>query len=731
MQRQPGQFLATAQATLDSFIDNAQNCDLHQIAKTIFNSWGSLDKQSKQYKVAKADVQKNAWPKWIVEKRNLGGINNLPIAQQINLRAAVEAIIRLGYWFFTNRRLDDRGSMEEVTARLSFEHFLKNWQRTVTERQLQPIVGVVDAGDQYLIKSTTARIVLGDATEVEMLRKANQIVDPQQVAAHAQIYKLINVNNRRVWVEMGQGYCRAANGGHYISGASQQTCQGGLNQWIVPDQAHPSEDIVRKIVTGLKSEAAFHITNGEEDEDKLKRWNEMLDLSKEQSQVWAFAQESFDMTDKLVQIEFKLNDTYGPQRKTVVRGVASNSSRKWIQSLERYLQSDAFEKMPEAFHNIFFGTGNGALSTPDAVQNNIGVVHKLYTRHAFSCANAAKTLGVVFKPNPQTVADIFVVPAVVKKLGTAYLKGSDFLDSKLTDLGVHNSIRGGYRLAETCHAAGIPAPSNVFTSTMQRTLETARYMQEGMTAYAATTNNNWQFQTLPMTIMPGIKEQGSGAENQPRNTIAELYNEINAANNNGFNGQFAWQANGVSINDDWITGHNSNWATHNNYDNFAYFQQKMGEKLRLDMGALQANGQNNIPRQTNMITTHSRQMKSWFGAFVGENKPDNNDTWKFDYVRMPGANGDKFILVEPVPQLHQADPKNVRVSVRNEQFIPGQHEDLEFANYYRGFKQRKAQSMEVANPNLNNAAIAKQKFETDFCRRCGSKFLNFYAATGL
>jgi hypothetical protein len=47
MQRQPGQFMATAQATLDSFIDNAQNCDLHQIAKTIFNSWGSLDKQSK------------------------------------------------------------------------------------------------------------------------------------------------------------------------------------------------------------------------------------------------------------------------------------------------------------------------------------------------------------------------------------------------------------------------------------------------------------------------------------------------------------------------------------------------------------------------------------------------------------------------------------------------------------------------------------------------------------
>jgi bisphosphoglycerate-dependent phosphoglycerate mutase len=464
-------------------------------------------------------------------------------------------------------------------------------------------------------------------------------------------------------------------------------------------------------VTGLRSEAAFHLTNGAHDDDDVSNWKDLNNTDKQETALWANSKLQWGNIQ--VKCEFKLNTSNATPKVMVSDRQYSGSEKKWIQALERYIRSTEYRKLPQHFKNIMYGTGNGALDTSADVVNNLGTVHKLYTRHAFSCANAAKTIGA-FRFEKNRILDVIILPVIIRRIGMGILKAFTFLDTKLTDLGVWNSKFGGYKLAEECVAAGIPAPTKVFTSTMQRTLETARYMMMGMTQHAA--NNpgaalgwgGFDVANIAMTIMPGIKEQGAGAENSPQNTYNALRDRLNADNNG------VWAVNDDTVDTTWITGYGSTWAQNKDTDSFSYFQDKLGMSLRADMGNYQANGANNVAVQTNFITTHSRQMKSWFAAFAGGEKPENNETWHFEYVRVPGLYQDSFVLVSAVPEPQNAAPALWRVG------------------NYGGFRQRKAKAMDVA-PSLANHgnAVVQHHVNVNMCHRCGNNFLAWYAKVGM
>jgi len=243
---------------------------------------------------------------------------------------------------------------------------------------------------------------------------------------------------------------------------------------------------------------------------------------------------------------------------------------------------------------------------------------------------------------------------------------------------------------------------------------TARYMMMGMTQHAVDNPGaalgwgGFDVANHAMTIMPGIKEQGNGAENNPQDIYNDLRDSLNTDNNG------VWAVNANTVDNTWIEGHGSTWANNKDTDSFMYFQDKLGLNLRADIGAVQANGANNVAEQTNFITTHSRQMKAWFAAFAGGRKPENNETWHFEYVRVPGLVQDSFVLVSQVPEPQNAAPALWRVG------------------NYGGFRQRKFARMDVA-PTLANHAnpVAQQPMERAMCTRCGNTFLEWYARLGM
>jgi len=461
------------------------------------------------------------------------------------------------------------------------------------------------------------------------------------------------------------------------------------------------------MVTGLRSEVAFNLTNGGHDDDGVARWQELHNRETENKAVWI--QAGHNVGGVTMMFEYQVNTINGANKLVVTRNVSGNN-KSWIKALERYTRSERQQWIQQAFKEILYGAGNGALTTAANVQANIGTVNQLFTRHAFSCANAAKTIAEIRGDWRRSLDVVLVgIPYIARKIATGILKASTFRDAKLTDLGVDNSVHGGYQLAQQCEASGIPAPRKAFTSTMQRTIETGRKMMQGMALYSAANvgaNHGWNaFNPLPATIMAGIKEHGAGAENNPRDTLQELTGSINADNNGD------WQVNANTLDTTWIEGNGSTWAQHVNTDSFSYFQQRLGRNLRAD-GAVNANGVGNIANQSHVIFTHSRQMKAWFEAYNGGVKPNNNETWKFEYVRIPGLAEDMFMLVEPVPEPTAANPAEVRVG------------------NYIGFRQRDQAQLDVA-PALHVNAVGQARMTAEHCTRCGSKFLAFYADTGM
>lgn len=249
------------------------------------------------------------------------------------------------------------------------------------------------------------------------------------------------------------------------------------------------------------------------------------------------------------------------------------------------------------------------------------------------------------------------------------------MDTRLTDLGMDNSRHGGARLAAQCAAGNIPPVSRVFTSTMRRTVETAHQMLQGMHDYGASPasiGNPWNNFVVPVkTIMPGIKEIGSGAENRPN---LHYGNGINAGQPNAGLWSTLEPAVRANVDNQWVEGHGRNWAAVRELEDIHAFATAAGEHARDFF-----NGNANVAEETHMVVTHSGQMTSIFAAWNGNNKPENNDSWKFDYVRLPGANADDFILVAPIPN----DPSNASMRVGN----------------YNGYSQRDAAGVDVGANN--------------------------------
>jgi len=291
------------------------------------------------------------------------------------------------------------------------------------------------------------------------------------------------------------------------------------------------------------------------------------------------------------------------------------------------------------------------------------------------------------------------------------LKVWTFLDTKLSDLGVHNSVHGGYQLAEQCAAHGIPAPEIVVVSTMQRTFETSRYTMQGMREFAIDNEDagfGWSdFVGVPSTIFPGIKEQGSGAENETQPALNDLTARLNTDNG----GPDGFQVNANTLDATWITNHGSTWEANRNTESFSLFQEKLGWKLREHIGAVAADGADNTANLSVMAVTHSGQMKTWFSAFAGGEKPNNNDMWRFEYLRVPGLVRDSLVLISPVPTKADAAPALWRVG------------------NYQGFRQRDATQMDVA-PDDHTDPVPERLSE-EHCERCGNDFMAWYARTGM
>jgi hypothetical protein len=679
--------LGSAQLTMDSFVNQVgpNPIPYKTISSRILHQWNALKFQSAKLK-SPLKSGKHNWPKWIIKKKEIGGL----ASNTFDLQASVEAIIRIGYWFYFNNHILPNSNMtfNEQTARECVRQFLLNFERTEGQMAQMASYNVLDARDQFLIKSTTVRIVLGDVEDYKKVRNiiGQEIAEPA-ATADTRIYKLeidtVNYTANR-WRRM----------------------DGAMGNLAAP----PAAAIIGQLVTGFRPEAAFHITNGADKDDKVKRWQEINDPAVQTTELWAESKTEEANRSIKVHCEFKVNNSNVGPRQVVSRD--SNTDKKWTQALERYLASWTFQRLTRHFVFLLYGTGAGGnLNTAASFAANSGTVHKLFTRHALSCANIAKTINE-WRARLNRVLDFTVVPLIVRQAGIAVLKNIAFLDTKLTDLGVHNSVHGGYKLAEQCAANNIPAPRKAFTSTMQRTIETAHYMMDGMTAHANDNNlapHGWgAFAALPKTIMPGIKEQGSGAENTPRGTLNALTNRLNADN------QGNWAVNANTLDSTWITGHGSTWDDNNDTDSFSYFQEKLGDNLRADAGAVHPAGVGNIAEQSTLIVTHSRQMKSWFEAFVGGNKPDNNETWKFEYLRLPGLNRDHFVLLSQPPTNDNAAPALWRVG------------------NYAGYRQRDPSAMDVAPAVVNHAnAIAQEEVSSELCERCDNGFLNWYADTGM